>query len=490
MAGSKNRTVANRLKSFYGELVDTHTVKLIRPLKNGKGELRSPKFNKIYQDHGVGSHVMVQAFTNEDSVFDVETAEYTIDDVHYVPDDLTYTLVLSRIDGDTDVFDAFMDSYKEALKAHNIALNVEQAMIRVSGWLAGEGDFSGKKGIIIADNGSFPGILGLLEEIQEGMSFNDDDENVCSTIIVNENNPMLGQCGSLVDLFDDVVEEKPINIEWLGEYYVPEKVRPVVAAITNALNIGDGYFTLTAGGESGSGKTEFAKGLATALNLDFVKINCHSITDPEAWFAERVAKDGNTAIEKTRFANMLDRGNCLVLLDEYNRIPPDLSNPLMPVLDGSRHYELAGVLYDIGKRIVFVLTANIGYEYSGTHAIDAALANRSNATVSFGRLPGDIEHKIIAERFELEDNLASEIMMHMDQIRTHTERDINKISTDLSTRASLNVAFLVKCGLSIFDAFSLAIINNIPDDEMPKDLADYIRIHLNPMVANSVNKRF
>lgn len=490
---SKKKAVAMRVKRMYGEVVNESTVKLLRPLKNGDESLTTPLIsrNGIWRDHGIGSHVMVSVQTNEDKVIDPDDARYTVQDIVYIPDDQTFALVATHIEN-VDAADLLTDILRDALLKYKYVLNVEEANKIFISWSQGVGEYKDYDGVILADQGGFPGLLELLEIIVDESQASGDHlpDDVLSCTIVDENNVLLKNCVSITDLYSEDTSVVVANVEWMNGYYVPEKIRNIVTAINGALKFGDGYFTLFAGGESGSGKTEFGRGLAKHLGLDFVKINCQSITDPEAWFAERKAQDGTTEIVKTRLANMLDRGECVVLLDEINRIPPDLANPLMPVLDDSRHYELAGDLNALGTQIIFILTANIGAEYSGTHAIDAAFSNRVNATVRFGRLPVDIEREIIKKRFDLPNEDIKDIMMHMDQFRTYTNNPENYISADLSTRASLNVAFLIKCGSNIYDAFRWAIINCIPDEEMPKDLADYIRMNLNQETVNITNKRF
>lgn len=482
----KGHGISRRAKRFYGTVVGEQSIKLFRPLKDGKEVIDTPLVNPIFRQHGKGSDVEIVIFTNEDEATSKEMMTHTINEVSYIPPNLNFVLVITHI-VDVETIEAFTDALRESLIDYGLVLNVDETNNRLLAWHSKIDEIGKSPGVIIADRGGYEGIYFLWDKIWNNLGKDAPTDGAIIGTIVKETQDLLSDCATIVDLYEEKSKEKIENndepIEWLGNYYVPEELRPLVKAIEISLTVGHGYFNFIADGISGNGKTEFASALATYLNMDFVKVNCHAITDPEAWFAERGAEDGDTYIKKTRFACSLDEGNKVILLDEINRIPPDLANPLMPVLDDSRQYEVAGEIHQLGDNIIFMMTGNFGYEYSGTHSIDKALSNRSQARAKFNRLPNNIEREVLSRRYNLPDEVSTEIMMHMDQIRHITDLEKNRVNADLSTRASLNVAFLVKCGLSIYEAFTLAIFNTIPEEESPKDLSDYIEMQLNTVAS-------
>lgn len=481
MAG---KTFITPVKIFYGMITGVRSVQLFEPFLNGTSVITSPKFAPIYNSEGSDTIVEMAIATNEDQIAesggDFAFATYVVENVKSLGETPTFSLVVTG-KFPAENCEEFTDRYIDALAGFGYEANFANVMAQVVNYNIDDHDI----GLIVANNSD-------IERIIKFKNVFTKDADWLSTRIVVDDHPVINQCSDLTKHYERRGKKEPkaaFDQEWLDDFYVPTFARPLISAIENAMSHG-GYFNLFILGESGSGKTEFGKHLAKYLGFNFVKVNCQMITDPESWFAERGATNGATYIEELRFAKALEAGNAVILLDEINRLTPELANPLLPILDDNRHFEIAGELYDLGKNIVFLMTANVGYQYSGTHSIDTALTNRRNATIRFRRLPSGVETEVVVKRYKLDGTIASDIVTFMNQVRGHIERPGNEVDVDLSTRALLNVAFLVVCGMSIFDAFNNAIFNAIDEELMPKDLLDFIELEMNPLFGDSKKATF
>ena len=94
---------------------------------------------------------------------------------------------------------------------------------------------------------------------------------------------------------------------------------------------------------------------------------------------------------------------------------------------------------------MFIATANIGAEYSGTNDIDAALMNRF-IPIQLDYLDKDIETDIIKVRAKISKKSAEKIVSVANLIRT--EYLNGNISRSVSTRET------IACGDMVSDGFS------------------------------------
>ncbi len=212
-------------------------------------------------------------------------------------------------------------------------------------------------------------------------------------------------------------------------------------------------------GPSGCGKTSIPQALAEELGYTFVRVICPNIRDPEEFYGMREAKDGSTIFVKNDLITAYEDGNAIILLDEITRVEPYIANSLLPILDDSsvniRNHEIVR-----GENVIILATANIGEQYVGTFALDSALRNRFGATIPVTYLPETVEIELIQRRTGVRKAVAKKIHRIITKMRTVIEK--NKDDIDVSTRISLNVANLVRKGLTIKMAFKYCVLTAIP----------------------------
>jgi len=142
-------------------------------------------------------------------------------------------------------------------------------------------------------------------------------------------------------------------------------------------------------GPQGCGKTVITAAIAEAMGYEYVYANASAAVEPTDFVArfELTAASGGgvettwietellTAIKAAEHEPFRRR---LVFLDELNRSRESARNALMPCLDVTRkiYDPTIGGFRAIPPNVQFVAAVNVGAEFSGTTAIDAAALDR------------------------------------------------------------------------------------------------------------------
>ena len=211
-------------------------------------------------------------------------------------------------------------------------------------------------------------------------------------------------------------------------------------------------------GPTGTGKTDIVIRIAKKLGLELNIYDMGAMIDPltDLLGTHRI-KEGNSIFDYAKFVSDVQKPG-IILLDELSRAPLMTNNILFPCLDHRRtlNVEIAGSTdvraVKVHPDCVFIATANIGQEYSGTNDIDAALMNRFNA-LQVDYLPKDIEAKIMNVRTGIDIDSAKKILNVANAIRDSYLKQT--ISKPISTRETLECAELVVDGFLIKDAVNL-----------------------------------
>lgn len=215
-------------------------------------------------------------------------------------------------------------------------------------------------------------------------------------------------------------------------------------------------------GPSGYGKTTLPRLFAQATGRRFLRMNCATVRDPEEWFGYREAIDGSTVFIRSQFAREIERGDLVVVLDEFNRLEPWLHNTLFPLLDEDGSTVVHDEEFRIGSNVVVVGTINTGYQYTGTFELDEALYNRFELLLEVGPLPPREEANVLVSRTGVNGDKAERIVKVANVLR-----DMEVVC---STRTTLLVSRMVASGLSIREAFEMAIVRRIPQESGGKSL--------------------
>lgn len=217
-------------------------------------------------------------------------------------------------------------------------------------------------------------------------------------------------------------------------------------------------------GPSGYGKTSLAQAAAAAHGLKYLRMNCAQVRDPEEWFGYREARQGSTEFVRSRMIEVVQRGDAVICLDEFNRVEPWLSNTLYPLLDHDRATIIHNETIKVGPNTTFFATVNLGYQYVGAFTLDAAIINRMDATVKVSALPTDVEVQLVRARTGCTLKDAKLVVAVVHKARSLCES--SRILADMSTRTSLKVALMVAAGkLTLAEAFTSVVINALQSDD-------------------------
>lgn len=220
-------------------------------------------------------------------------------------------------------------------------------------------------------------------------------------------------------------------------------------------------------GPTGTGKTELVFKIAEKLNLECFVYDMGSMIDPLTdLLGSHRLKDGSSIFDYAKFTQDIQKPG-IILLDELSRAPLTTNNILFPCLDSRRALPIE-IADSSGARsikvhddCVFIATANIGSEYSGTNEIDAALMNRF-VPLKLTYLDKTTEEKLLMKRTKINQEEAEKIVNIINDIRSAYYK--NEISKSASTRESILCGQLVYDGFSIIDAITNVVCNKFSDD--------------------------
>ena len=217
-------------------------------------------------------------------------------------------------------------------------------------------------------------------------------------------------------------------------------------------------------GPSGCGKTMASKALVKALDRPDFYFNLGATQDPRATLIGNTHfdKQKGTFFSESAFVTAIKTPNAVILLDELSRAHPDAWNILMTVLDqGQRYLRLdeaeGSPIVNVAEGVTFVATANIGNEYTSTRVMDRAILDRF-VTIEMDVLDDVKEFGLLKFMFPEvnEDDLKaiSEIAHHS---RTQSMSENGKLTSMVSTRASVEMAGLLYDGFELGEAAEISI---------------------------------
>lgn len=250
-------------------------------------------------------------------------------------------------------------------------------------------------------------------------------------------------------------------------FYVEEDANKVLT-LAHLLATKKGFANVLITGASGFGKTTLASLFAKKTGRKFIKVDMSLISEPSEIFGSLELKDGTTVFNETPFSLSIKEGNVVILLDEINRAYPNVTNPLLGLLDDTHSVTYGGIVYSVAPNTVFIVTANIGGQYTGTFKADAALLNRMNYTCSVGTIPPLEEIRIYMSKVGITNVQANSIVSALIDCRS-TLADEN---IDFSPRTGLTIAQIMEFGGSLRFAFMSAF--GSLEDEQKKSILDIL----------------
>lgn len=214
-------------------------------------------------------------------------------------------------------------------------------------------------------------------------------------------------------------------------------------------------------GPTGTGKTELVLLACQKLGIECNVFNMGTIFDPisELLGVHRLVA-GSSKFDYAKFAQDVQKP-CVILLDELSRAPVTTNNVLFPCLDSRRTLpvDMAGGEdvrnIAIHPECVFIATANVGSEYTGTMSMDRALVGRF-FPLELGYMGKEDEQKVLQKRFSVSKDDAANLVAVADTVRSKYSK--TELSVSLSTRETIMAAKLIADGWSAQKAMELTFL--------------------------------
>lgn len=196
-------------------------------------------------------------------------------------------------------------------------------------------------------------------------------------------------------------------------------------------------------GPRGTGKTEAAAAAAAAEGRPLFTLDAGPVRDASEWFGSQTLSGGRVAWQDSALVAALETEGAVVLIDEVNRASTTAGNALLPLMDARRaiRFPQRAEPVTVARGVSFILTANIGAEYTGTGAMDAALLDRCTL-IETEYLPEAQELDTLRARFpSLTQARAESLVQLATRTRTPEWADLNS-APPISTRGLIQTARL------------------------------------------------
>ena len=215
-------------------------------------------------------------------------------------------------------------------------------------------------------------------------------------------------------------------------------------------------------GASGSGKTELVMLACRKLGIRYSVYDMGSMHDPVSGLlgVHRLQQGGVSVFDYAKFTQDIQQPG-VVLLDEISRAPVTANNILFPCLDSRRQLpvEIAGGKdvrsIPVHPECVFIATANVGAEYTGTMSMDRALVGRF-FPLELDYMPCTEEAKVLSKRCSIKPNDAANIVAVAETIRNLYGKQ--ELSCSVSTRETLMAGRLVADGWTALEAMEMTFL--------------------------------
>ena len=248
-------------------------------------------------------------------------------------------------------------------------------------------------------------------------------------------------------------------------------------------------------GPSGCGKTDVTFKAAKTLDREVIYFNLGATQDPRSTLIGNThySKDTGTYFSESLFVSAIQKPNTVILLDELSRAHPEAWNILMTVLDPIQRYLRLDEKSDsptikVADGVSFIATANIGSEYTATRIIDRALLDRF-AILEMDVLSYEQEYQLLSSKCTVNQETLLKLCDIIKDIRKEVKSDTPRISTTVSTRATLEIAELLEDAFTLEQAIEILVYPLFSDEGGNDSERTYIKQVVQKYLTSNTNRR-
>ena len=248
-------------------------------------------------------------------------------------------------------------------------------------------------------------------------------------------------------------------------------------------------------GPSGCGKTDVTFKAAKTLDREVIYFNLGATQDPRSTLIGNThySKDTGTYFSESLFVSAIQKPNTVILLDELSRAHPEAWNILMTVLDPIQRYlrldeKSNSPTIKVAEGVSFIATANIGSEYTATRIIDRALLDRF-AILEMDVLSYEQEYQLLSSKCTVNQETLLKLCDIVKDIRKEVKSDTPRISTTISTRATLEIVELLEDAFTLEQAIEILVYPLFSDEGGNDSERTYVKQVVQKYLTSNTNRR-
>lgn len=234
-------------------------------------------------------------------------------------------------------------------------------------------------------------------------------------------------------------------------------------------------------GSQGSGKTSLARQFAARHGRPFAEVQCGLMSEPGQWFGGlKFTPERGTWYQESQFVRGIETPDCVILLDELNRVEnPKVMNSLFWLLDNRRQAWIDDLqrVVKVAPGVVFFATLNEGVIFSGIDFVDTALRDRF-VVINMEFPSAEEEARILEQKAGVTASQAAVLVGLADKVRRNPA-----LERKISTRQLLMAAEEVRYGASLREAVEFCISNSY--GEQAQDILQALQAFLPESEARS-----